>query len=256
MLIQHPAVLSENMVSLYFFLSPQRCRISHRRQCASLLHWNLTIPPSLWPDRELRKYHCPCLALAPPPVAIRHLLLRNRYRPDGLHGVQSMARPNRNVPEEWVFSFQGTSGLSSLQSKFNKNPPVSRWPRRRTLVVLAGLHMVCFDFFSVLCSRIGAKKIPRWFPNEASKTILSHTTSHHASKDLFYKIRLFFPERLNWSYAPSAWIISISISGAVMTFTTSIFCSYALLNRNSSLRESKIRITEICSSNPFRKYYA
>ncbi len=41
-----------------------------------------------------------------------------------------------------------------------------------------------------------------------------------------------------------------------MTFTTSIFCSYALLNRNSSLRESKIRITEICSSNPFRKYYA
>ena len=35
------------MVSLYFFLSPQRCRISHRRQCASLLHWNLTIPPSL-----------------------------------------------------------------------------------------------------------------------------------------------------------------------------------------------------------------
>ena len=100
MLIQHPAALSENMVSLYFFLSPQRCRISHRRQCASLLHWNLTIPPSLWPDRELRKYHCPCLALTPPPVAIRHLLLRNRYRPDGLHGVQSKARPNRNVPEE------------------------------------------------------------------------------------------------------------------------------------------------------------
>lgn len=172
MLIQHPAVLSENMVSLYFFLSPQRCRISHRRQCTSLLHWNLTIPPSLWPDRELRKYHCPCLALTPPPVAIRHLLLRNRYRPDGLHGVQSKARPNRNVPEEWVFSFQGTSGLSSLQSKFNKNPPVSRWPRRRTLVVLAGLPTVRFDFFSVLCSRIGAKKIPRWFPNEASKTIL------------------------------------------------------------------------------------
>ena len=106
MLIQHPAALSENMVSLYFFLSPQRCRISHRRQCASLLHWNLTIPPSLWPDRELRKYHCPCPALTPPPVAIRHLLLRNRYRPDGLHGVQSKARPNRNVPEELVFSFQ------------------------------------------------------------------------------------------------------------------------------------------------------
>ena len=75
-------------------------------------------------------------------------------------------------------------------------------------------------------------------------------------KICFTKFACFFPERLNWSYAPSAWIISISISGAVMTFTTSIFCSYALLNRNSSLRESKIRITEICSSNPFRKYYA
>ena len=256
MLIQHPAVLSENMVSLYFFLSPQRCRISHRRQCASLLHWNLTIPPSLWPDRELRKYHCPCLALAPPPVAIRHLLLRNRYRPDGLHGVQSMARPNRNVPEEWVFSFQGTSGLSSLQSKFNKNPPVSRWPRRRTLVVLAGLHMVCFDFFSVLCSRIGAKKYLVGFPTRHRRRFYLIRLHIMHPKICFTKFAWFFPERLNWSYAPSAWIISISISGAVMTFTTSIFCSYALLNRNSSLRESKIRITEICLSNPFRKYYA
>ena len=256
MLIQHPAVLSENMVSLYFFLSPQRCRISHRRQCASLLHWNLTIPPSLWPDRELRKYHCPCLALAPPPVAIRHLLLRNRYRPDGLHGVQSKARPNRNVPEEWVFSFQGTSGLSSLQSKFNKNPPVSRWPRRRTLVVLAGLHMVCFDFFSVLCSRIGAKKIPRWFPNEASKTILSHTTSHHASEDFFYKIRLFFSRTLKLI------ICSFRMNNQHFNFWSSndiYHVNFLLICFTQSkflLRESKIRITEICSSNPFRKYYA
>ena len=55
MLIQHPAVLSENMVSLYFFLSPQRCRISHRRQCASLLHWKLSLCQSilLAPDTEL-----------------------------------------------------------------------------------------------------------------------------------------------------------------------------------------------------------
>ena len=42
----------------------------------------------------------PIWLLTPPPVAIRHLLLRNRYRPDGLHGVQSKARPNRNVPAE------------------------------------------------------------------------------------------------------------------------------------------------------------
>ena len=130
MLIQHPAALSENMVSLYFFLSPQRCRISHRRQCASLLHWNLTIPPSLWPDRELRKYHCPCPALTPPPVAIRHLLLRNRYRPDGLHGVQSKARPNS------------------------------------------------FDFFSVLYSRIEAKKYPVGFPTRHQRRFYS----------IFYKL--------------------------------------------------------------------
>lgn len=258
------------MVSLYFFLSPQRCRISHRRQYASLLHWNLTIPPSLWPDRELRKYHCPCLALTPPPVAIRHLLLRNRCHPDGLHGVQSKARPNRNVPEEWVFSFQGTSGLSSLQSKFNKNPPVSRWPRRRTLVVLAGLPTVRFDFFSVLCSRIGAKKYPVSFPTRHRRRFYSvfcklvpvyllvtiWVTANVSKKQsssqqirqavfsfgdiccsaiLFYgfhqelwvteillhkiirlhimhpkicftKFAWFFPERLNWSYAPSAWI--------------------------------------------------
>ena len=183
MLIQHPAVLSENMVSLYFFLSPQRCRISHRRQCASLLHWNLTIPPSLWPDRELRKYHCPCLALTPPPVAIRHLLLRNRYRPDGLHGVQSKARPNRNVPEEWVFSFQGTSGLSSLQSKFNKNPPVSRWPRRRTLVVLVGPPAARSNLFSVLFSLIEAKKYPVGFPTRHQRRFYS----------VFCKLLFIFP---------------------------------------------------------------
>ena len=33
-----------------------------------------------------------------------------------------------------------------------------RWPRRRTLVVLAGLPTICFGFFNALCSLIGAKK--------------------------------------------------------------------------------------------------
>lgn len=27
--------------------------------CSEQLHRNLTSPPSLWPGRELRKYHCP-----------------------------------------------------------------------------------------------------------------------------------------------------------------------------------------------------
>ena len=61
---------------------------------------------------------------------------------------------------EWVFSFQGTFGLSSLQSKFNKNPPVSRWPRRRTLVVLAGLPTVRFDFSVFYTAGLGQKNTP------------------------------------------------------------------------------------------------
>ena len=36
--------------------------------------------------------------------------------------------------------------------------------RRRSLVVLAGLPTVRFDFFSALCSLIGAKKYPVGFP--------------------------------------------------------------------------------------------
>ena len=140
------------MVSLYFFLSPQRCRISHRRQCASLLHWNLTIPPSLWPDRELRKSHCPCLALTPPPVAIRHLPLQNRYRPDGFMVC------SRKLDQTGMY-------LKNEYSVF-KEHPVSCWPRRRTLVVLAGLPAVRFDFSVFYAAGLG-QKIPRWFPNEA-----------------------------------------------------------------------------------------
>ena len=41
-----------------------------------------------------------------------------------------------------------------------KEHPVSRWPRRRTLVVLVGLPTVRFDFFSVLYSQIGEKNTP------------------------------------------------------------------------------------------------
>ena len=103
---------------------------------------------------------------------------------------------------------------------------------------------------------LGQKKYLVGFPTRHRRRFYLIRLHIMHPKICFTKFACFFPERLNWSYAPSAWIISISISGAVMTFTTSIFCSYALLNRNSSLRESKIRITEICLSNPFRKYYA
>lgn len=48
----------------------------------------------------------------------------------------------------------------SLQSKFNKNPPVSRWPRRHTLVVLAGLPTVRFDFSVSYVVGLGQKNTP------------------------------------------------------------------------------------------------
>ena len=98
------------------------------------------------------------------------------------------------------------------------------------------------------------KKIPRWFPNEASKTILSHTTSHHASEDFFYKIRLFFSRTLKLiirSFCMNNQHFNFWSSNDIYHVNFLLIC---LLNRNSSLRESKIRITEICSSNPFRKY--
>ena len=38
------------------------------------LHRSLTFPPSLWPDRELRKYHYPSALVVALPVATRSLL--------------------------------------------------------------------------------------------------------------------------------------------------------------------------------------
>ena len=42
-----------------------------RRLIANQPHGSLTLAPSLWPDRELRKYHYPLYPSSPPPVAIR-----------------------------------------------------------------------------------------------------------------------------------------------------------------------------------------
>ena len=54
--------------------------------------------------------------------------------------------------------------IIAKESTFNKSSPITRWPRRRALVVLVGLPTVRFDFFSVLYSRIEAKKYPVGFP--------------------------------------------------------------------------------------------
>lgn len=77
----------------------------------------------------------------------------------------------------------------SLQSKFNKNPPISCWPCRRTLVVLAGLPAVRFDF-SVFYTAGLRQKIPRWFPNESHDCCCSLTCfqSHLKQKRTAYHV--------------------------------------------------------------------
>ena len=92
------------------------------------------------------------------------------------------------------------------------------------------IRQAVFSFGDICCSAIlfyGFHQELRITERLLHKIIRLHIMH---PKICFTKFACFFPERLNWSYA--------------------------LLNRNSSLRESKIRITEICSSNPFRKYYA
>ena len=45
------------------------------RDCS---HRNLTSPPSLWPGRELRKYHCSCPPSSPNPVQLGIFSRMNR----------------------------------------------------------------------------------------------------------------------------------------------------------------------------------
>ena len=167
MLIQHPAVLSENMVSLYLFLSPQRYRISYRRQCASLLHWNLTIPPSLWPDRELRKYHCPCLALTPPPVAIRICFCETAIAPMGFMACSRRLDQTGMCLKNEYSVFKGHPDFRPYKVS------LTRFLRFRVGLVGA-LWLSLQDYLrfvlTIQCSiqPDWGKKIPRWFPNEAS----------------------------------------------------------------------------------------
>ena len=137
-------------------------RESIRRRCAAPLHRNLTSPPSLWPGRELRKYHCPQHLSSPSPGAAR-LLSCKFYRSlmwvpvkirdfDGrggaaqclsfhaLHGsegyaacsdevvahsrkrLRGSAHSVGNVPDAWIFSFQGSLNHAALR-KLNLRIP-------------------------------------------------------------------------------------------------------------------------------------
>lgn len=76
-------------------------------------------------------------------------------------------------------------------------------------------------------------------------------TKNHFTKLTWFLFRMFKLFILTLSMD-----INISISGAVMTLMTLILFLYALLSRNSSFRESKIRIIEICPIKSLRKYRA
>ena len=87
-----------------------------RRRSAKPLHRNLTSPPSLWPGRELRKYHYSRFPSSPPPVAVRvlsHGLYRSSLRSHG--APVRVAQEIGNVPDDWIFSFQGTANREGLE---------------------------------------------------------------------------------------------------------------------------------------------
>ena len=99
-----------------------------RRRCAAPLHRNLTSPPSLWPGRELRKYHCPQHLSSPPPGAARLLsckLYRSLISEVVAHSrkrLRGSAHSVGNVPDAWIFSFQGSLSRKALR-KLNLRIP-------------------------------------------------------------------------------------------------------------------------------------
>src|SRR5574344_2042954 len=79
------------------------------------VHRNLTSPPSLWPSRELRKYHYSLCLSSPPPEAIRFSLYKfYRSLPKGevmahLQSRLEVSLDTSNVPEECIFNFQSSA---------------------------------------------------------------------------------------------------------------------------------------------------
>ena len=122
-----------------------------RRRCAAPLHRNLTSLPSLWPGRELRKYHYPCVshgqAGSNPALAGFGCIARSSGAPhkvkrlcgerrssvvielSRLRGSERYAAcsdevvalrlpwlvNNRNVPDAWIFSFQSALSCVALR---------------------------------------------------------------------------------------------------------------------------------------------
>ena len=120
-----------HLLSFLFFASV-------RRRCAAPLHRNRTSPPSLWPGRELRKYHCPQHLSSPPPGAARLLsckLYRSLISEVVAHSrkrLRGSAHSVGNVPDACMFSFQGSLSGKALRKQIcrascGENPLTIRW---------------------------------------------------------------------------------------------------------------------------------
>ena len=138
------------------------------------LHRNLTSPPSLWPGRELRKYHYPSAPVVARPVAIRsllHWLYRSAFR------VMAGLQPGSVAPHltaqgmylsGCVFSCQGSlidllyfQGISSLSNV------------KQSMFYAVGSYIFCFFTPSLNSHREGAKM------NPPDTTFLSLCTAFH-----------------------------------------------------------------------------
>ena len=120
------------VVALNSILSPKCTKgILQASGLLNRVHRNLTSPPSLWPSRELRKYHYSLCLSSPPPEAIRFLLYRlNRSLPKGRswrtynHGSRFPSTQVMYLKNVYsIFKVQGgfVSPLTTQRTKKPKN---------------------------------------------------------------------------------------------------------------------------------------
>ena len=82
---RHSYPVADLFSRLYLSSTPQGLGSYHTVEQRTQLHGRLTPAPSLWPGRELRKYHYPLHLLSPPPGAARFPSYK-RYRSPPLGG--------------------------------------------------------------------------------------------------------------------------------------------------------------------------
>ena len=106
--------------------------------------------------------------------------------------------------------------IIAKESTFNKSSPITRWPRRRALVVLVGLPTVRFDFFSALCSLMGVKNAPLFFQRGIEDVSIlfdhaAHRDSSYLNGHCFVSLMLCVPvwkaDKISWLSVPLGYRI-------------------------------------------------